>query len=188
VDWSKYALEKLVYFVAGIVPGFVALLVFQLSHSGLLDSFFRLSYLGYRTKLAFVLMVCFAVGLTITTMVRGLIGAGWAVYTDQTKNQRPYQPSSTFPIAPWRDPRWRTVLAKHLGTGVPNDTVLILPEIFETRRQMVELLPANEQPRALYELTSEKLGTERMIFNGSSGTTTIIKLFYSPLTVICSST
>jgi hypothetical protein len=29
MDFSKYPLEKLLYFVAGVVPGFVALLIYQ---------------------------------------------------------------------------------------------------------------------------------------------------------------
>ena len=40
----------------------------------------------------------------------------------------------------------------------------MLPDVFETRRKMVELQPSNEQPRALYELNSEKLAADMSDF------------------------
>lgn len=159
MDWSKYPLEKLLYFVAGTIPGFVALIIFQLAAPGSFDWFFALGFLGYRTKLTISVLTAFVVGYSMTTFLRALLGGAYGAY-GAIVAQRPYKPPQSYAIAPWRDPRWRTVLRDHLGAQAPNDTSPILPDIFETRRKMVELLPQDQQPAALYELNSEKLRAE----------------------------
>jgi hypothetical protein len=160
MDWSKYPLDKLFYFVAAIIPGLVALLIFQLAVPGSFNWFFALGFLGYRTKLSLIVLVAFVVGNSVTTFLRGSIGAMYGALDAVYARRRPYTPPESYTIAPWRDPRWRTVLMRHLGTRAPKDTTPILPDILETRRKMAELLPSNEQPRALSELNSEKLAAD----------------------------
>jgi hypothetical protein len=59
MDWSRYPLDKLVFFVAGIIPGSVALLVYQLAVPGSFNWFFALGFLGYRSKLTLIVLVAF---------------------------------------------------------------------------------------------------------------------------------
>jgi hypothetical protein len=61
MDLSKYPLEKLLYFVAGVIPGFVALLMFQVAHPGSFNWFFSLGFLGYRTKVVLAVLAMFVV-------------------------------------------------------------------------------------------------------------------------------
>jgi hypothetical protein len=158
MEWSKYPLEKLLYFVAGIIPGFLALMIAQLHNPGLFDWFFAVGFLGYRTKLSLILLASFAIGYSMTTFLRALLGGiGGAV---GALVKRPYQSPHTFKVAPWRDPRWRTALANHLGAKVPKDSHPIAADIFETRREMVDYLPKDQQAAAHYALKSERLNAE----------------------------
>src|SRR5579863_1795028 len=101
MDWSRYPLEKLFSFVAAVIPGFVALLVF----SGSMQQLFALGSLGYRTRVAVVVLVAFVVGFTMTTTLNALLGAiGGSIGSVS------YKPPHTHPIAPWRDPRWRRLV------------------------------------------------------------------------------
>jgi hypothetical protein len=70
MDWTKYPLEKLFSFVAGIIPGSVALLMFP----GRIEWFFALGFLGYPTKLALFILVAFVVGFTATTFLGAILG------------------------------------------------------------------------------------------------------------------
>jgi hypothetical protein len=47
---DKYPLEKFFYFLAGVIPGFVAILIYHLAVLGSFTWFFQLSFLGYTTK------------------------------------------------------------------------------------------------------------------------------------------
>jgi hypothetical protein len=71
MDWSKYPLEKLFSFVAAVIPGFVALLVFP----GSLQWLFALGFLGYRTRVTVVVLLAFVVGFTMTTILSAFLGA-----------------------------------------------------------------------------------------------------------------
>jgi hypothetical protein len=159
MDWSKYPLEKLVYFVAGIIPGCVVLLVFGMAHPGSFDWFFRIRFLGYRSQLTLLVLTCFVLGYSITTFLRGFLGGLGGIYGATAKRFYKLKAPS-YLAAPWQDPRWRTLLIRHLGTSSLHDTRPIAPDILETRRQMIDLMPQNERPRALYELNSEKLAAD----------------------------
>ena len=159
MDWSKYPIEKLVYFVAGIIPGFVVLMVFEVARPGSFNWFFQISSLGYKTKLILALLTCFILGYTLTIFVKALIGAGYHAYFQW--RPQPYKPSMEYQTAPWRDPRWRLVLRKHLGKDTPNDTSFLGAEVLEYRRKWIESLPKNEQARASLELSSEKFRSDQ---------------------------
>ncbi len=75
MDLSKYPLEKLLYFVAGVIPGFVALLIFHVAAPGSFGWFFSLGFLGYRTKVALVVLTAFVVGNSMTRFLSGFLGA-----------------------------------------------------------------------------------------------------------------
>ena len=159
MDLSKFPLDKLFYFVAGVIPGFVALLIFQLAAPGSFGWFFALGFLGYKTKLSLILVAAFAVGYSMTTILAGLLGAiGGAIGT--VIGLRPYKPSHSYAVAPWRDPRWRTLVRSQLGAQAPNDTRLMSQEALDHRRRMVDLLPEDQRSIALADLNLERINAE----------------------------
>jgi hypothetical protein len=160
MDLSKYPVEKLFYFVAGIIPGFVALLIFHVAIPGSFGWFFALGFLGYKTKLGLIIMAAFVIGNSMTTFLNAFLGAiGGIIGT--VLGWRPYKPSHSFDVAPWRDPRWRTLLKNHLGAQAPNDSHLMSQELFNLRRTMVEQLPTQDRFSALASLNLEKINTEK---------------------------
>ena len=159
MDITKYPIEKLFYFVAAVIPGFVALLIFQLAAPGSYDWFFAMGFLGYKTKLALIAVLAFVIGNTLTAFLTALLGGiGGAI--GGLLARVPYKASSSYSVAPWRDPRWRGVLAKRLGAQAPKDTTLIGDELYKLRQAGVNLLPSNQQPAALYQLNNEKISVE----------------------------
>src|SRR6267378_7001196 len=159
MDLSKYPLEKLFFFVAGIIPGFVALLIFQLAAPGSLGWFFSLGFLGYKTKLSAILLAAFIVGNSLTTFLSSLLGGAGGFY-GAILAQRPYQPPHTRPTAPWRDATWRVALRRRLGAQTPNDTTPLAEGIFNIRRETIQFMPDAERLAALANLNRERLGAE----------------------------
>lgn len=159
MDLSKYPLENLLYFVAGIIPGFVALLIYQVASPGAFAFFFSMGYLGYKTKLAVALLVAFVVGNTMTRflgVVVNSIEGGIGGYV----GGRPYKPSHTVSGAPWRDHRWRTALKRHLGSDAPKDTILMSEALYDMKAKAIDLQPSPLRAQALSALNREKLQLE----------------------------
>jgi len=156
MDLSKYPLEKLVYFVAGIIPGFVALLIYRLAVPGSFGWFFAPGFLGYNTKLSVVLLTAFIVGNSMTQFLSSILGATGGVIA----TLRPYQPPHSYTVAPWRDPRWRAALKNYLRAQAPKDTQLIPQALFNMMRTSVNNLPEAQRPGALVKLEGDKLDTE----------------------------
>jgi hypothetical protein len=160
MDLSKYPFEKLFYVVAGIIPGFVALLIFQLASPGSFGWFFALGFLGYKTKLTLILLAAFIVGNSMTAFLRGLLGGIGGSIGTAAATKRPFTPPSTYEIAPWRDPRWRTALTHHIGAGVPNDTSVMSSALLDLKRKQIDLLPEAQRPAALGKVNLEKISTD----------------------------
>jgi hypothetical protein len=178
MDFSKYPLEKFFYFIAGVIPGFVALLIFQLAAPGSFGWFFSLGFLGYRTKLSLILLAAFVVGNTLTTFLTAFLLFIGGFYGSVVAEKRPYRPSASYDTAPWRDPRWRTVLRNRLGTQAPNDTPFMWRELYDQRRQQVDLImPAEERPTALTALNLEKIQSDMNDSEWGNRTTITIGLF-----------
>jgi hypothetical protein len=159
MDFSKYPFEKLFYFVAGIIPGFVALLIFERAAPGSFGWFFSMGFLGYRTKLALVLLVAFLVGNSMTTFLSGLLGSVGGIVGAITA-LRPYTPPHSYEVAPWRDPKWRTALKHYLGPEAPKDTRPFFQELLTLMQKEVDYLPEQERPGALAKLRNDKLNAE----------------------------
>jgi hypothetical protein len=159
MDLSKYPLEKFFFFVAGIIPGFVALLIFQLAAPGSFDWFFTLGFLGYKTKLSVILITAFIVGNSLTTFLNSILGAVGG-FMGHREAQKPFQPPHTQGVAPWRDIRWRVALRERLGAQTPNDTILISEQMFNLKREGLDFMPEVERPVALANLNRERLDTE----------------------------
>jgi hypothetical protein len=156
MDLTKYPLEKFFYFLAGVIPGFVALLIYRLAVPGAFAWFFALGFLGYRTKLSLILLAAFVIGNTLTTFLSALLGAIGGAYGGAIRAIRPYVPPSSFQIAPWRDPRWRLVLKKRLGADAPNDTQFMTNDIYALRRKAINQMPSVEGLPAFVALDYER--------------------------------
>jgi hypothetical protein len=159
MDYSKYPLERLVYYVAGIIPGFIAILIYRLAVHASFGWFLSISFLGYRTKLSLFLVTSFVVGRTITSFIRGLLGAAGGVI-GATRAMRPYNLPHSYTVAPWRDPRWRIALKNYLGANAPNDSHLLTQELIELKRQGINFLPEGQRPEAIAKLDVEKINSE----------------------------
>jgi hypothetical protein len=156
MDWSKYPLEKLVYFVAALIPGFAALLTFELAHPGSFNWFFALGFLGYRTKIALAVMVAFVIGYSMSSVfgallggIGGAIGAGLKI-----------RHLLDSPIAPWRDPLWRYALSLHLGAKTPEDTMIMLPEVYQWKLNLINEMPEANRLSETANLNMEKIRLE----------------------------
>ena len=159
MDWSKYPLYKLSFFVAGVIPGFVALLIYQVAVPGSFAWFFHLCFLGYRMKLTLIILTAFVIGNSMTrflygtfAMVGGVIG--------RVVGRRPYKPPHTVSVAPWRDTRWRVALKKYLGNDAPKDTILMSQDLHNLKLQMANQQPPALVQRAIAEVENEKLSAE----------------------------
>jgi hypothetical protein len=157
MDWSKYPLDKLAYFAGEVIPGFVALLIFERAAHGSFGWFFTLGFLGYRTKLSLVLLVAFVVGHTLNSVVRALLGAAGGAFAGAAG----YLPPYSHDVAPWRDPSWRKALKKQLGEQAPNDSRLMTSGMLDVERRMVERLPIEQRLARESSLLLQKHGTEK---------------------------
>ena len=157
MEWPKYPFEKLVYFVACVLPGFTALLTFHLAAPGSFGWFFHLGFLGYRTKLALIMCVAFAIGFTMNALLRGLLGGlGGVVGPKLFQRKAPH----TYSIAPWRDALWRTLAKAYLGQHAPPDTVLMTKSLYDLRRKALDLQPEPARSFAISQLEMERLNSE----------------------------
>jgi len=159
MDLSKYPLEKFFFFMAGIIPGFVALLIFQLAAPGSFGWFFGLGFLGYKTKLSLILLTAFVIGNSLTTFLSSILGALGGLI-GQRESKKPYQPPHALPVAPWRDILWRAALGQRLGVQAPNDTTLVSDALYNLRQEQLKFLPEADRGVAQINLDRERLDTQ----------------------------
>lgn len=154
VDLSKYPVEKLFHFVAGIIPGAVVLFLMEIASPGKFSWLFSLPFLGYRTKLSLIVLAAFVVGNSMTVFLTMLIGAlGGAI--GAVMASRPFQPAFRYEVAPWRDLRWRVLVRSRLGGDAPRDIFPMSRVIYEMRLKMIGLKPEAERLAAINELNLE---------------------------------
>lgn len=159
MDLSKYPLHELFQFIAAIVPGFAALLIYQAAHPAAFAWFFSLQLVGYKTALTLIVLAAFIVGYTITTFLVSLLGVIAGVIGGVAVVQS--RPAHSFKVAPWRDRRWRDAAKKVLGADAPDDTLVIPQESFEFRRKLLESYrDKNKAAEDLVALEQEKLNSE----------------------------
>ena len=187
MDWFKYPLEKLVYFVAAFVPGSVVLLSYEFINPGSIAWFFHFRFLGYGTEIALLIVVCFIAGFSVTTFLRSIIGAFWGAYSNT--RQRAFQPSYSIPTGPWRDPRWRAALKRHLDITAPNDTLPMSSELLEARKNFVNaLIPEDQRAQKLVDLQTENFKYNQDDTRWSQWYGYYHTLVLHPPTAICSIT
>jgi hypothetical protein len=151
MDLTKYPIDKLLFVVAAVIPGFSALLIYAGAKPRCFDWFFSLHSLGYQTKVLIVLTTALLVGATITRFVSGFAGAvGGAIGGVVSK------PAHMYEVAPWRNETWRAALSKVLQ-GPPKNTLLWSKWLHEQKVQAINLLPESERPLATTQMQLEEL-------------------------------
>jgi hypothetical protein len=69
----KTAFERLFLFVASLIPGGAAILLFGLGYPDLLADFWQIGYLEYKTKLAIVIVSAFLLGWSILVVYTTIV-------------------------------------------------------------------------------------------------------------------
>jgi len=159
MDFSKFPLERLFYFVAGMIPGSAALVIYGLSEPGRYDWFFDLRSLGYRTKFALILLVALVIGNSLTVFLNRILAAiGGAI--GGSKGDKLLKPLRSELATPWRDAKWRELVKKELGDRAPAEVPFISEWLFEQRRKLIESLPPAQQTQPVLDLAAEKLKSD----------------------------
>lgn len=162
MDFSRYPLERLVYFAASIIPGAAIVLILYLKVPFVLQLLFWNGFLGYKTKVAIGLIAIFAIGYSLTTFL-GMFLGGFGGFLGKTKYFRLRSHiQRTGDVAPWRDPRWRTVLASYLGpNSPPAGPAFMTQKVYELRLKMLEGFPNPQQRQnAINGLNNERLQSQ----------------------------
>jgi hypothetical protein len=145
MDFGKIPIDKVAFFIAGIIPGGTAIYIYSLAHPEIFHDFVATSAFGYRTKLAIALALSFVIGNTITLFVFALGGAirgGIAGGMSALPSRNPPKAPQTVP---WRDPMWRKLAKKYLEDSAPADTLPLSEDDFKSRSHGLSLLQANER-------------------------------------------
>jgi hypothetical protein len=152
MDVGKIPVDKAAFFVAGLVPGAVAVYIYYLANPAALHGFLAAGLFGYRTKLWLATGFCFVAGNTITLFAYVLAGSFWGAFGPVLSRKFPRK---ALPSAPWRDPTWRRLAKKYLRDNAPDDTMPMTEEDLNNRTQALAQLPPAEgwlKERELREL------------------------------------
>ena len=166
MDISKLRLDRLLYVIGGVIPGFVALLIYRVAAPNSFAWFLSLGSLGYQTKLGIVLVTALLVGRTLTAFLTVFLGVIGGVI-----GHRLFKPPHALSTAPWRDPTWRAALSRVLGEP-PKDTQRWQAWFYEQKLRQIESLPEAQQPLARTRLELERLENEGEDRSGLAGTIT----------------
>jgi len=164
MDWSKYPIEKVLHYVAGVIPGIVALILLELVAPGTLRGILNSGFLGYRTTIALILLLAFVIGNTLSTGLGMLLIVPMATLgaiTYGIRSRSSYQDRHAYDPAPWRDPNWRALAKMHLGDRAPNDTLLEPRKSFDFKRKMQEILPEKLRTVSLAEMDAQRNSLEQ---------------------------
>jgi hypothetical protein len=153
MNFKDIPLEKLWSFIAALIPGGAAMLIFQMSHRNAFSWYYSAT-LGYKTKLFLLFLVAFVVGNTVTAAVSFFAGAFGGV----VGALRGYKSSVEYTVAPWRDARWRNLVVKRLGSDwAPQDIPWISDEIFAIKQQFIGFMPEEQRADALNQLVTARM-------------------------------
>jgi len=107
MEWLKISLERLLGFLAALIPGAAVLLLFILHYPELAARVWQLDYLGYQTKVVLSVFCMFLAGWTISTAFNSLLHAiGGAIggFIGSGSGQEPK-------FKPWHNANWRSLLS-----------------------------------------------------------------------------
>jgi hypothetical protein len=153
LDLSKYQIERIFQFIAGVVPGFVALIIFQLGHPWFFPRFVAWEFLGYKTKVAIAIALAFVVGNSLTRLVAAILSAIGNRVGKAIAN-RAWEPITN--AKPWRDARWRSLVKEQLGHRAPNDTQFVSQANFDRMCEAAIELPEPDKSRTFERLNKAR--------------------------------
>jgi hypothetical protein len=154
MDFGKIPVDKVAFFIAGIIPGGAATYIYWLANPQVFQGYLATDAFGYRTKLGIAVAISFVVGNTITLFIFALGGAirgGIAGAMSALPSRKPPEMPQSVP---WREPRWRKLAKKYLEESAPPDTLPLSAKEFKSRSDELSLLPQAERDAKQSELDS----------------------------------
>jgi hypothetical protein len=152
MDFGKIPIDKVAFFIAGIIPGGTAVYIYWLANPQVFQGFLATDALGYRTKLGIVTALSFVVGNTITLFIFALGGAIRGGIAGAMSALPSHKPPKVPQSVPWRDPRWRKLAKKYLEDSAPPDTLPLSEAELKCRSDVLSLLPETEREARQREL------------------------------------
>ncbi len=149
-DQFKIPLERIVYFIAALIPGGIAILIYASAarssvslYAGAsgtpIHQLFAIGFLGYKTKLGLLILAAFVIGHTLTNLVRGLLD-DLLPMLGELIGQIPWSTKSSFEYetGPWRSVEWRSAIKTRLGNAAPKDLTLVTLETMGQQQRLAE--------------------------------------------------
>lgn len=160
VEDFKIPAEKTVYFIAALIPGATALLIYQSASGTTFQWLFSIGYLGYKTKLGLLLFGAFVIGLTLTNLVRGLLDDLLPIFVELIA-RLPWSTKSSFEYetGPWRSVEWRNAIKMRLGSSAPQDLKFVTLEMMKQAQAIAESLPQEQQSLEQQRMLQERIAS-----------------------------
>jgi hypothetical protein len=156
MEISKLPFEKLFGFIAGIIPGAVAIFVYYVANPNGFAAFVENTSLTYSTKIGIALALAFVIGNSLN-MFMGAIGAAiGGGFSGANSLKNPVWPNLPE-TAPWRDLKWRKLAKQYLGEHAPNDTRPMSDNMVQFHQQTFANLDGVQRQAAENQLKSSKL-------------------------------
>lgn len=153
----KIPVERIVYFVAAVIPGAVAILIYQSVTKTTIQWLFNIGFWGYRTKLGLLIVAAFVIGHTLTNLVRGVIDDLAPILAEWVARiPWPTKASFEHEAAPWRSTEWRNAVKARLGPSAPQDLKLMTLEMMKQATSFATSLPPDQQASELSRIVQER--------------------------------
>ena len=124
-EMSAIPWEKISTFALAVLPGGAALGVYQAAHPDFLHAVMSFPDLGYKTKLAVVVLCTLVAGFVIRTLVIDFFYNRFVLPITRLKRLESQE---------WRDPKFRAVFRDKFPELAPQEIPLISNEEFERRK------------------------------------------------------
>ncbi len=153
----KIPVERIVYFVAALIPGGVALLIYQSASGTGLQWLFDVGFLGYKTKLGLLIFIAFVIGHTITNFVREVLDDLLPILAELVGRMPwPSKASFQYENGPWRSVEWRNAIKGRLGSSAPDDLKFITQQMMAQELNLATSLPPEQQGLELLRISREQ--------------------------------
>lgn len=167
-DQFKIPIERTVYFIAALIPGGVAILIYQSAAATsfqlypgatgtLIHQLFAIDFLGYKTKLGLLVLAAFAIGHTLTNLVRGLLD-DLVPMLGELIGRIPWPTKASFEHedGPWRSIEWRNAIKTRLGNSAPKDLRFVTLEMMNQQHVLAERLPEEQRAEEWLRILRER--------------------------------
>jgi len=139
MDWLKLVLDRFFGLIAGLIPGSAVLIVIGTHHPAWAGYVRDISYLGYRTKVALVVIAALFSGWTVLAIYNSLVGGIQGIF--RAKMEKSLMERKDPELPPWRNLVWRSLMKKYLGDGAPADVDFIADDFHQKLLQGATAFP-----------------------------------------------